>query len=266
MDPTTISSLASNPWITLGGSVIGLLGLVLAAVFYAKAKKERIPCYEYSNKTLIEGVDKTLDGLQLHYRGQPQSRITVTKIVFWNEGRETIDKNNLVIADPIRIICPINIDVLNIQITNFSSSTNAIKLGLPSNSDEYQSYPIEFEYLDYREYFVIQIVHNGDDSQSFCITGKIKGVSKFLRFSALTGISQKLKSIPFVPQQLERMLTDRLIMKYAGTTAYLGYAGVGVWALTHGMNDWYVWAGTAFSVFGALFMYFAHRRIAPVKI
>jgi hypothetical protein len=85
MDTTTINALASNPWITLGGFLIGVLGVVLAIVFYVKSKKDRLPCYEVSSSTLIEGVEKTLDGLQLQYKGQLQSRITVTKIVFFME-------------------------------------------------------------------------------------------------------------------------------------------------------------------------------------
>ena len=229
MDPATINSLASNPWITLGGFVIGLLGLVLAIVFYVKAKKERIPCYERSSRTLIEGVDKTLDGLQLHYRGQPQSRITVTKIVFWNEGRETIDKSDLVNADPIRVLCPPNVDILDIQVIQFSSSANTVTLGLPSNSDEHQSYPIQFEYLDHRDYFVIQIVHNGDDTQTFEIDGKIKGVSELLQVSSMRIEPQTLRLIPFA-SQLERLMASRLFMKYAGAGSYLVFAGVGAWA------------------------------------
>ena len=265
MDPATINSLASNPWITLGGFVIGLLGLVLAIVFYVKAKKERIPCYERSSRTLIEGVDKTLDGLQLHYRGQPQSRITVTKIVFWNEGRETIDKSDLVNADPIRVLCPPNVDILDIQVIQFSSSANTVTLGLPSNSDEHQSYPIQFEYLDHRDYFVIQIVHNGDDTQTFEIDGKIKGVSELLQVSSMRIEPQTLRLIPFA-SQLERLMASRLFMKYAGAGSYLVFAGVGAWALAHGKNAWYVWAGTAFCVFGASVLYFGYRRIAPVNI
>jgi hypothetical protein len=265
MDPTTINSLASNPWITLGGFVIGLLGLVLAAVFYVKAKKERVPCYERSSKTLIEGVDKTLDGLQLHYRGQPQSRITVTKIVFWNEGRETIDKSDLVIADPIRVLCPLDVDILDIQVIQFSSSANAVKLGSPSSSDEHQTYPIEFEYLDHRDYFLIQIIHNGDDTQPFKITGKVKGVSELLKVSSARVEPQALKLVPFI-SQLERLMASRLFMKYAGAGSYLAFSGVGAWALAHGKNDWYVWTGTAFCVFGASVLYFGYRRIAPVNI
>jgi hypothetical protein len=265
MDPTTINSLASNPWITVGGFVIGLLGVVLAVVFYVKAKKERVPCYEHSSNTLIEGVDKTLDGLQLHYRGQPQSRITVTKVVFWNEGRETIDKSDLVIADPVRILCPLSVDILDIQIVQSSSSANAVRLGLPSSSGKHTSYPIEFEYLDHKDYFVIQIVHNGDDTPRFNIIGKIKGVSELVRVPNARVKSKALRLIPIM-SQLERLMDNRLFMKYAGTGSYLALACVGAWLLTHGKNDWYVWAGTTFCAFAASIMYISLRRTAPVNI
>lgn len=268
MDSTTINALASNPWITLGGFFIGILGVVLAIVFYVKSKKDRLPCYEVSGNTLIEGVDKALDGLQLQYKGKQQNRITVTKIVLWNDGRETIDKNNIVPTDPVRVICPVDIDILDIQVTQVSSNANAIELCEPSKDGENTSYPINFEYLDHKDYLVIQIVHNGDETRKFSVKGKIKGVSDIARITNARVESKTMRYLRYLPlmPQVKAIMESRLFMKYVGAGSYLVFAGVGVWALIHGKTEWYVWGGTVFCILGAAVLYFGFRRIAPINI
>lgn len=265
MDLTTINSLASDPWITLGGFFIGLLGLVLAVVFYVKAKKDRVPIYELSSSTLIDGVDKTLEGLQLHYRGQPQSRITVTKIAFWNEGRETIDKGDLVGADPVRIDCPPDVAILDAQIIQLSSSSVQGALRPYVNSDGRQSYAIEFEYLDHRDYVVVQLAHNGHDAESFSIAGKIKGAPGVTRVTNGGVELGKRRLVPF-GSLIDRMMANRLFMKYVGAGFYLIFAAIGTQLLLSGKTDWYVWVGTMFCILAATIMYSEFRVIPPVKI
>lgn len=272
MDTSTINTLASNPWITLGGFIIGALGLVLAIVFYFKSKKDRIPCYVVSSNTLIEGIDKALDGLQLLYKGQPQSRISVTKIAIWNDGRETIDRNDFVLANPVRVLCPPVLDILDVRVSQVSSEANPVNIGNPLKLDEHISYSIDFEYLDYKDYFVIQLVHNGDVAQRFSVDGKIKGVAKMTRVSSGTIAEPHalkyyplLRLFPFM-LLIEKLMANRLFMKYVGVSSYLIFAGAGVWALIHGKNEWYVWTGTVFCIFGASILYFGLRRIAPVNL
>jgi hypothetical protein len=259
-----IIALASDPLLTVGGFVIGVLGIVLAIVFYFKSKKEKTPCYEVSSDTLIEGIDKALDGLQLRYKGHPQSRITVTKIIFWNDGHETIDKGDLVAIDPVRVICPSSVTILDIQVTQASFHSNAVSLGDEEKTTEHTSYPINFEYLDHKNFFIIQIVHNGDERANFSIGGKIKGVDKItLVFNGTAKFPSTLRLIA----QFQKLMASRVIMKYIGASIYLFLAGYGVWALTHGQTEWYVWAGTVFCAFGFAIWYFEmHRRIAPVNI
>ncbi|MDC8772088.1 hypothetical protein [Roseateles albus] len=268
MDESTINALASNPWVTLGGFIIGALGLVLAIVFYAKSKKDRLPFYEVSTSTLIDGVDKALDGLQLYYKEQLQSRITVTKIVLWNDGRETIDKNDLAELDPVRVSCSSGTDILDIQVTQISSVANAVRIGESSEFNKQKYYPIIFEYLDHNDYFVIQIVHNGDECQRFSVDGKIKGVLKIERAANSvfeSRLMQYLRYMPFMPHA-EILLASRKVMKNAVTTAYFLLFAIGVWTLSHGVNGWYVWAGTALSFLSAIIFYYGFGRIAPVNI
>lgn len=141
-------------------------------------------------------------------------------------------------------------------------------MGESSKLDEHTTYPIYFEYLDHKDYFVIQIVHNGDEAHEFFVKGKIKGVSKIDRVSSAIVESKAMRYLRYLPlmPQVEAMMASRLFMKYAGAGSYIVFAGVGVWALTHGKTEWYVWSGTVFCIFGASVLYFGFRRIAPINI
>lgn len=265
MDNTTISVIAANPWLTLVSFLIGVLGLVLAFVFYYKSQKDRRPFYEVASKTLIDGIDKTLDGLQIQYKGQPQNRITVTKIVFWNDGRETIDRNDLLRANPLRIVCPPDLEILDIQTILVSSVANIVDLDGPIKLDDSIDYTIVFEYLDHMDYFVIQVIHTGDDAQKFSIKGKIKGVAEIEQLDNFRNDQEIRKHMPPF-HLLEEVGTSRLFQKYVGTFILLIPTGIGIWALTHGMKEWYVWTGTSIFLFAALGSYFGNRRLAPFSI
>lgn len=257
--------LANNPIITIGGFALGIIGIVLAVIFYVRSIKDRVPCFEVNSNTLIEGLHKALDGLQLHYKGAPQERITVTKLAFWNAGRETIDKRDLVEADPIGIACPSALAILDIQVTQVSAKSNSVRLGSAVDQGGVHFYPIDFEYLDNKDYFVIQIVHSGQDSEDIVVKGKIKGV-KDIEKSKDTKLEKRfLKLIPFA-FGFEKMLSSKIFMKYGGSFSYTGFGMFGIWSLFQGHTSWYVWGLTVFCFFAAIVIFYAHRHIAPVKI
>lgn len=260
-----LQSLAHNPIIAIGGFALGVIGIVLAVIFYARSKRDRVPCFEVNSNTIIEGLHKALDGLQLHYKGTPQERITVTKLAFWNAGRETIDKRDLVETDPIGIACPSTLTILDIQVTQVSAKSNSVKLGSAVEQDYVHFYPIYFDYLDNMDYFVIQIVHSGQESEHIRVNGKIKGVKEIEKNVDVKIDDRVFKLIPF-SFGLERMLSSRVLMKFGGSFFYIGLGMFGIWSLFQGHTSWYVWMLTAFCFFGAIVVFYANRHIAPVKI
>lgn len=260
-----LQSLANNPIITLGGFALGIIGIVLAVIFYVRSIKERLPCFEMNSNTIIEGLHKALDGLQLHYKGTPQERITVTKLAFWNAGRETIDKRDLVETDPIGIAYPSTLEILDIQVTQVSAKSNSVKLGSTTVQGNVHFYPIDFEYLDNKDYFVIQIIHSGKATEHIEFKGKIKGVKKIEKITdaKIDKIYFKLSPFTF---GFEEMLSNRVFMKYGGSFSYIVFGVFGIWSLLQGYTSWYVWVLTALCFFAATVMFYGNRHISPVKI
>lgn len=177
----TIESLTTNPYFNIAGFIIGFLGVLLTIVFYLRAKKEKIPCFEISSNTILEKLHKSLDGLEVHYKGEAQERITITKVAFWNDGKETIDRNHLVEKDSLRLICPLSAKILDIRIVKSSAESNFVQIDNPVSDKDVTYYPLNFEYLDNKDSFIIQIVHTGNSHECFDIKGKIKGVNEIKR-------------------------------------------------------------------------------------
>jgi len=238
-----------------------LLVLCLPLFSTLDQKKNECRVTRYQAILLFEGLHKSLDGLKLQYKDASQERITVTKLAFWNAGRETIDTRDLVVTDPIGIACPSTLAILDIQVIQVSSKSNSVKLGSAIDKDDVHFYPINFEYLDNKDFFVIQIVHSGHESEEFNIKGKIKGVKKIEK---ARGIRLNRRELGF--GFLENMLTSRAFLKYGGSLTYLGFGAFGTWNLLQGRTDWYVWTPTVFCFFAASIIYYGMRHIAPVKI
>ena len=239
--------------------------ILLAVIFYFRSQKNKTPCFEENSNTIIEGLNKSLDGLEVHYKGTVQERITVTKVVFWNDGKETIDKSDMVEKDPLRIEIPKSIGVLDVQVIDVSSNSNSVTLGVVITAENEITYPLNFEYLDQNEYFVVQIIHNGTSQEQLEIKGKIKGVKNIEKVSGTRVPSSLMKFLPF-SAPINLMMTSPLFMKYFGSLTYFSLGLVAIWNLFNSKTDWYVWLGTGFCFFAAGIMFYGYRHIAPAKI
>ena len=263
-----LQTLSDNPYITLGSFALAVFGIVLAIIFYVRSKKDKTPCYDCSSNTIIEGLNQALDGLEVHYKGQAQERVSVTKLVLWNAGRDTIDKSDLVERDQLRVLTPAEVTLLDIQVIDVSTKSNLVTLGEATQREQGSEFSIDFDFLDHQDYLVIQIIHNGSSRDEFSIAGKIKGVKEIVQSDGIRlsrSQSKILRILPIVGEFKQLMQSPRF-MKYFGTIAYGGFGLFAVWHLINGKTDWYVWAGAGFCIFASCLMYFGHRNLSPVKI
>lgn len=261
----TLESFVNSPLVNIGSLALAVLGVFLAIVFYLRSQKNKIPCFECQSNTLVEGLHRSLDGLEVHYKGAAQERITISKVVFWNAGRDTIDGQDLVKTDPLRIHCPRNIKVLDIQIVNDNVGLNSVRLGDAIESAESVSYQISFEYLDHEDCFIIQIIHSGDSSAKFALDGKIKGVKKINRVSTVRPSPEILKLLPFFGLIL-KLVSSPIFMRYVGSLTYFSIGLVALWNIIDGHNHWVLWIFTGLCFMASGVFYYGFRHIAPIKI
>lgn len=260
-----IESFANNPYLSIGSLALAVIGIILAIVFFFRAQKNKIPCFDTSSNTIIEGLNKALEGLEIQYKGVSQERITITKVAFWNDGRETIDNKDLVQKDPLRLNCPKNIEILDIQVISDNSELNSIVVGSVVTKNDMVFYPLTFDYLDNDEYFIIQIIHNGSASEIFSIEGKIKGVRNITKGLDTKAAVRLFEFIPFMKPFGKVMFTPQFF-KYFGSLIYFSGAMFAVWNLFIGNTQWYVWLAIPLLLFFSGVMYFGFKHISPVKI
>src|SRR2546423_15011896 len=96
-----LQKFVQNPMFQLLSLGLGLIGIILAVLFYIKSRRYKALMYEISSTTLIENLSAKLTGLEVNFKGIPQERITVSRLVFWNDGSDTIRLTDLTNMAPI---------------------------------------------------------------------------------------------------------------------------------------------------------------------
>ena len=92
-----------DPILGLIGSFFGMVGLMAGYIFYRKSLKVRSPLFVIKSNNLIQDNITSISSLGITYNGIKVQNLTVTNLIFWNSGSEIIDRNDLVIANPLKI-------------------------------------------------------------------------------------------------------------------------------------------------------------------
>ena len=128
---------------------------------------------------MFEGFVKKIKGLSIQFSGKQIKTLTITRITFWNNGTETINHNDFPTNDPFSINIQNGYEILDASIMKSNNISNDVKINL---SDDGYKIDVDFEYLDPKDKFIIQIFHTGtEDSSDFKIFGSIKGFGKIYK-------------------------------------------------------------------------------------
>lgn len=165
------SFLEQNPWYGFIGIILSIVGIIATIYFAKKSRKEKDPKYFLRTHNLIRDFSNQLKALEINYAGQTISNLTVTRIFFWNNGMDTIDKVDIAEASPILIKMKNDYKILSAKVLYTKNATN--RFSILQHPDE--SILINFDYLDKNEGGVIQILHTGQSSNDIELLGAIKG-------------------------------------------------------------------------------------------
>ncbi|MDR2570619.1 MAG: hypothetical protein LBD23_10045 [Oscillospiraceae bacterium] len=189
-----INILSENPWITLISIPLALIGLILTLILYFKGKRKKSIKYYLEGDSLFEDFVEKINGLSIQFFGKQIKTLTVTKIVFWNSGTETINREDFPTNDIFYINIEDGYEILDVSIIRSNNQSNNIAVSL---SEDEKKIKIDFEYLDPKNGFILQIFHTSTEySSKFNVNGSIKGFGK-LSEGEVTDKS-RLSSISFV--------------------------------------------------------------------
>jgi hypothetical protein len=146
------------------------------------------------------------------YAGKPIENLTVTKVAFWNAGKETIHSNDIASADPLVVKIKNDHEMLNAKVTYSKNPANQFSI---SDIKNQKQFTLQFDYLDKDEGAIIQILHTGISGEDIDVTGTVKGVGKLHRKPVLT---IKDFPIPF-PKGSKRSIRHK--RRFVGFTLFI---------------------------------------------
>jgi hypothetical protein len=154
------------------GVAIAILGIAVGIALYYKGKKAKKPRYDIKSNNVISGFKAKNVPLEILYSGQKVENVTVSKVVFWNAGDDTLDQSDIASTDPVRIQVTEGCKVLDAKRIYTKNKSNKIEIERQGESGVL----VKFEFIDKGEGAVIQLIHTGTSSNDVCVCGTIKGV------------------------------------------------------------------------------------------
>lgn len=169
----TVTSLINqfNGWFGIIGLIVGIVGIALSI----KSKKERKPRYCIRSFNLVNDLVSKVESLKIFYSDAEIKNVTISKLIFWNDGRETIESSDITVIEPLLIEPKESVQILDAKIVHSKESSNGFTL---KKVEGKQSFQLNFDYVDKGEGIIIQIIHTGTSSNDIKINGKIKGAGK----------------------------------------------------------------------------------------
>lgn len=187
---TNLSFFYSN----LGGTVnfisllFAVLGLVLSVYFYFKSRKNRIPVYRSRTTRIIRSAVNRIDSLEVLYDKKRLNALTITKVAFWNAGKETISNTDISGNDKLRLEIKEDFEFLSCDIVTQTKKANNFRCCIEADK---KTILLEFDYLDFDEGVVLKIRHTGSSNEDVYVSGSIKGVPLIQRKDGVNLVKKK---------------------------------------------------------------------------
>lgn len=170
-----LRSISTSPFLPIGSFVLAIFAVVMAIFFYVRSRRSKVPLYTKRSFNIIQDFSTKLSYLTVQYKNETVDNLTITKLAFWNDGRQTINMIDIAEADPLRISAIHNSKILSAEVIYSRNPANRFRI---SDIEQYTSTKLLFDYLDRNEGGVIQIIHTGKSSKDIEVKGTVKGAGE----------------------------------------------------------------------------------------
>ena len=110
--------------------------------------------------------------LEILFRKNKVDTLTVSRIAVWNRGAATIDRNDIAVADPLRIGPTGTARLLDVKVVQVCGDSSRFEAML--NGDGTAAH-LRFDFLDRDQGAVIQVIHTGASGDDVAVLGTVKG-------------------------------------------------------------------------------------------
>ena len=170
-----ILSILQNPIITIMLVLIAPTSFIYAIINNRKNRKYKSLQYCLNSELLINDFSQKIYNLEIKYLKTKIDRLMVSKIVFWNNGSTTINSVDIPDSDKLSIQISNQFEILDVYMVVTSNESNKITFDLSSDK---KAIHIDFDYLDKKDGFILQIFHTANDYRYLEINGYIKSYGK----------------------------------------------------------------------------------------
>lgn len=164
--------MSLDTYLGIAGILLGLIGLITGYIFYRKGIKIKQPLYVMKTDNLIQNNMAEMSGLSILWNGSSIASLSSSTLIFWNNGADTIDFNDVVKSNPLRIAAIEGFKILDAKVTRSNNPSNSLSVKIAEGGDKAF---ILFEYLDQNHGGEIQIIHTGTQSSHLLVSGDFKG-------------------------------------------------------------------------------------------
>lgn len=183
--------------------ILAILGILCSVYFYLKGKKCKKPTYILKTTNLVRENIQKIDSVDILYSGNKIKNLSVTKIAFWNNGKDTISCNDVAKKSPIRLTIKDDFIFLDAEIIFQKNQSNDFSIAI-SNDNKFID--IDFDYFDFEEGIVLQVFHTGAKSSDISMEGQIKSVKEIShKKSSVYPFSKVLEKISVTPQCVRKI-------------------------------------------------------------
>lgn len=187
-----IETLADNPWLVIVSFIITVLAFIFGFISYFKSKKVKKPRLESRSLNLLEESAEKIEGLKITYLNENIPNLTITKLAIWNDGNDTIDKNDIASADPLLITAKDTVHILEYKIIYQKNECSLFDI---EEIESGKQLKVTFDFLDFHDGAVIQLLHTGNSSSDIEFKGTIKGVGKISTNHSKNKVNSRIKKI-----------------------------------------------------------------------
>lgn len=229
MLPEFLEWLNRNQWLNVGFLVLGLLSIIISVLLYLRSRKEKIPVYNVRSIALVRDSCHALPEVRILYRDTELKDLTLTRLAFWNRGRDTIDQVDIAPLDPVRLEVPEGARILHAQVDFVAAQANNWNTHVSND----RSALITFDYFERNQGCVLSVYHTAGPSE-IVILGTIKSAGPIQR-----ALPEDLLSFRFLDATIGRLPSP--IKDYLIRSIVLGpiiFAPLGVFLIPLLVVDW----------------------------
>ena len=161
--------------LTIVSIILTIVSIILSFVLYYKPRRN--PVYISRTTRLFDNRVSAIDNLEVLYDKKRLSSLSITKIVFWNRGRDTIRGKEIAQMDKLRIVSSQENDssgVFEILTCVFPDDTNKANNFRVQIAEDKKTVLLDFDYMNFNDGIVIKLIHTGVSSVS--LKGSIQAV------------------------------------------------------------------------------------------